>query len=48
MQKQEGYDEDQTKCQPIELTGLTIAKAGIPVRRDWGDFQGQLILLEQL
>ncbi len=41
-------DEDQAKFPSVELTGLTIAKAGIPVHRDWGDFQGQLILLEQL
>ena len=41
-------DEDKSKVQPIELSGLTIAKAGIPVKRDWGDFQAQLILLEQL
>ncbi|BDC93017.1 alpha-galactosidase [Treponema bryantii] len=40
-------DEDLSKLQPVELTGLTIAKAGIPVRRDWGDFQGQLIYIEE-
>lgn len=41
-------DEDQSKLQPMELSGLTIAKAGIPVRRDWGDFQGQLIYIEEI
>lgn len=41
-------DEDQTKLQPMELSGLTIAKAGIPVRRDWGDFQAQLIYIEEI
>ena len=41
-------DEDQAKFQPIELSGLTIAKAGIPVRRDWGDFQAQLIYIEEI
>lgn len=41
-------DEDQSKFQSMELTGLTIAKAGIPVRRDWGDFQGQLIYIEEI
>ncbi len=40
-------DEDQSKFQPVELTVLTIAKADIPVRRDWGDFQGQLIYIEE-
>ena len=41
-------DEDQSKFQSMELSGLTIAKAGIPVRRDWGDFQGQLIYIEEI
>ena len=41
-------DEDQSKFQSMEVTGLTIAKAGIPVRRDWGDFQGQLIYMEEI
>ncbi|WP_022933179.1 alpha-galactosidase [Treponema bryantii] len=40
-------DEDQTKFQPMELSGLTLAKAGIPLRRDWGDFQAQLIYIEE-
>ena len=41
-------DEDKAKFQPMELSGLTLAKAGIPVRRDWGDFQGQLIYIEEI
>ena len=41
-------DEDQSKFQSMEVTGLTIAKAGIPVRRGWGDFQGQLIYIEEI
>ncbi len=39
-------DEDKEKFPPMQLTGATIMNAGIPVRRDWGDYQGQLIYLE--
>lgn len=39
-------DEDQKKFPPMTLTGATIMNAGIPIRRDWGDYQGQLIYLE--
>ena len=39
-------DEDQQKFPPLKLTGVTIMNAGIPIRRDWGDYQGQLIYLE--
>ena len=39
-------DEDQQKFPPMTLTGATIMNAGIPIRRDWGDYQGQLIYLE--
>ena len=39
-------DEDQQKFPPLKLTGATIMNAGIPIRRDWGDYQGQLIYLE--
>ena len=39
-------DEDQQKFAPMTLTGATIMNAGIPIRRDWGDYQGQLIYLE--
>lgn len=41
-------DEDPSKVPSFELTGKTIAFAGIPVRRDWGDFQGQLIYIEEI
>ena len=39
-------DEDKEKFPPMQLTGATIMNAGIPVRRDWGDYQGQLIYLK--
>ncbi|MBR5401128.1 MAG: alpha-galactosidase [Treponema sp.] len=39
-------DEDQQKFPPMTLAGSTIMNAGIPIRRDWGDYQGQLIYLE--
>ena len=39
-------DEDQQKFPPMTLTGATIMNAGIPIRRDWGDYQAQLIYLE--
>ena len=39
-------DEDQTKFPPMQLTGATIMNAGIPIRRDWGDYQAQLIYIE--
>ncbi|MBP5451928.1 MAG: GH36 C-terminal domain-containing protein, partial [Treponema sp.] len=39
-------DEDQEKYPPLKLSGTTIMNAGIPIRRDWGDFQAQLIYLE--
>ena len=39
-------DEDQKKFPPLRLTGSTIMNAGIPIRRDWGDYQAQLIYLE--
>ena len=41
-------DEKQEDFKPMELYGSTLANAGIPVRRDWGDFKAQLILVEQL
>ncbi len=41
-------DEDQDKNPPMELTGLTIRTAGIPMHRDWGDFQARLIFIEQI
>ena len=39
-------DEDQQKFPPMTLAGSTIMNAGIPIRRDWGDYQAQLIYLE--
>ena len=39
-------DEEQTKFPSMKLTGATIMNAGIPVRRDWGDYQAQLIYIE--
>ena len=41
-------DEDQEKFPPMQLAGATIMNAGIPVRRDWGDYQAQLIFIEAL
>ncbi len=39
-------DEDQRKFPPMELSGLTIINAGIPIGRDWGDYQAKLIYIE--
>jgi len=39
-------DEDEKKYPPLKLTGSTIMNAGIPIRRDWGDYQAQLIYLQ--
>ena len=39
-------DEDKEKYPTLKLSGSTIMNAGIPIRRDWGDFQAQLIYLE--
>ena len=41
-------DEDQEKLKPYTMSGRTIMTAGIAVGRDWGDFQGKLIVLEQV
>lgn len=40
-------DEDQEQNPEIRMTGLTLKNAGIPVKRDWGDFQGKLIYIEK-
>ena len=40
-------DEDQKKYPPLRLNGSTIMNAGIPIKRDWGDYQAQLIFIEQ-
>ncbi len=41
------YLDDEQNSKPLELKGSTIINAGIPVSRDWGDFQGKLIYLEK-
>lgn len=41
-------DEDQEKMPPLEMTGSTVMKAGIPVPRLWGDFQSLIIYIEQI
>ena len=41
-------DDDQEKYPPMELTGLTLMNAGLPIRREWGDFQGKLIFIEEI
>ena len=41
-------DEDQEKLKPYTMSGRTIMTAGIAVGRNWGDFQGKLIVLEQV
>ena len=41
-------DENQNDFPVIEMTGLTIKNAGIPVKRDWGDFNAKLIYIEAL
>ncbi|MCR4580289.1 MAG: alpha-galactosidase, partial [Treponema sp.] len=41
-------DEDQKDWPAVELTGRTLAKAGFPVRRDWGDFQAKIIYIEEI
>ncbi len=40
-------DEAQEKYPPLKLSGSTIMNAGIPIRRDWGDYQAQLIFIEE-
>ncbi len=41
-------DENQEEYPVQTLTGRTIANAGIPVRRDWGDFVAKLIFIEEI
>lgn len=41
-------DEDQEKFKPYTLQGSTLMNAGLPVGRDWGDFQGKLIYLKKM
>ena len=40
-------DEDQNNFPPCKMKGETLMNAGLPVRRDWGDFQGKLIYLSK-
>lgn len=40
-------DEEHKKIPPMTLKGSTIMKAGIPISRDWGDFQAKLIYIEE-
>ena len=40
-------DEKAGDFPPQVLTGKTLAKCGISIRRDWGDFQAKLIYIEE-
>lgn len=40
-------DEDQKNYPAYQMSGLTIKNAGIAIGRDWGDFQGKLIYIEE-
>ena len=41
-------DEKQEDFPAMELYGRTMANAGLPIRRDWGDFRSQLIYIEEI
>ena len=41
------YLDDDKNSKPLKMKGSTIMNAGIPVSRDWGDFQGKLIFIEK-
>ena len=41
-------DDDQEKYPPMKLSGLTLMNAGLPIRREWGDFQSKLIYIEKI
>jgi alpha-galactosidase len=41
-------DEKPEDFPAIELYGRTLANAGFPIKRDWGDFKAQLIFIEEL
>ena len=41
-------DEKPEDFPAMELYGRTLANAGFPVRRDWGDFRAQLIFIEEI
>ena len=38
-------DENQQDYPEMSLSGATIMNAGIPVKRDWGDFQAKIIFI---
>lgn len=40
-------DEDQKNYPVCEMKGETLMNAGLPVRRDWGDFQAKLVYLQK-
>ena len=40
-------DEDKNQYPDMILSGKTLMNAGLPIKRDWGDFQGKLIYLQQ-
>lgn len=41
------YIDDDSQKELPEMTGLTLKNAGIPISRDWGDFQAKLIYIEE-
>ena len=41
-------DEDENKFTPYKMKCETLMNAGLPVCRDWGDFQGKLIFLKKI
>ncbi len=41
-------DEKDGTDSAFELSGLTLQNAGIPVKRDWGDFQAKLIYIQAI
>ncbi|SFI60349.1 alpha-galactosidase [Treponema bryantii] len=41
-------DEKAEDFPAMELFGRTLANAGLPIRRDWGDFRAQLIFIEEI
>ena len=41
-------DEDESQWPSVQMSGLTLKNAGIGIPRDWGDFQGKLIYIEEI
>ena len=41
-------DEKPEDFPAMELYGRTLANAGFPLKRDWGDFRAQLIYIEEM